>query len=37
METRHIMATGLTTQIDVDAMGVAWIVGANTKVKEVYA
>ena len=29
------MATGLTTQIEVDATGVAWIVGANTKVKEV--
>ena len=29
------MAAGLTTQIEVDAMGVAWIVGANTKVKEV--
>ena len=29
------MATGLTTQIEVDATGVAWIVGANTKVREV--
>ena len=29
------MAIGLTTQIEVDARGVAWIAGANTKVKEV--
>ena len=29
------MATGLTTQIEVDATGVAWIAGANTKVREV--
>ena len=34
-QTKHVMAAGLTTQIEVDAMGVAWIVGANTKVKEV--
>ena len=29
------MATGLTTQINVDATRVAWIAGTNTKVKEV--
>ena len=29
------MSTGLATHIDIDAMGVAWIAGANTKVKEV--
>ena len=29
------MATGLSTQIEVDAGGVAWIAGSNTKVKEV--
>lgn len=29
------MSTGLTTQIEVDARGIAWIAGANTKVKEV--
>ena len=29
------MSTGLTTQIEVDAGGVAWIAGANTKVIEV--
>ena len=29
------MATGLTTQIEVDARDVAWVVGANTKVKEI--
>lgn len=31
----NIMSSGLTTQIDVDARGVAWIAGANTKVREV--
>lgn len=29
------MSTGLTTQIEVDARGVAWVAGANTKVKEI--
>src|SRR2546426_12129168 len=29
------MSTGLTTQIEIDARGVAWVAGANTKVKEV--
>ena len=29
------MSTGLATHIDIDATGVAWIAGANTKVKEV--
>ena len=29
------MSTGLTTQIEIDARGVAWVVGANTKVKEI--
>src|SRR5438132_5520850 len=29
------MSTGLTTQIEIDARGVAWIAGANTKVKEI--
>ena len=29
------MATGLTTQIEVDGTGIAWIAGTNTKVKEV--
>lgn len=29
------MSTGLSTQIDIDAQGVAWIAGANTKVKEI--
>lgn len=29
------MSAGLTTQIEVDAKGVAWIGGANTKVIEV--
>ena len=28
------MSTGLTTQIELDAKGIAWIVTANTKVKE---
>ena len=28
------MSTGLTTHIDVDSSGVAWIAGANTKVKQ---
>src|SRR3989442_4214751 len=28
-------ATGLTTQIEVDGTGIAWIVGTNTKVKEI--
>ena len=26
---------GLTTQIEIDARGVAWVAGANTKVKEI--
>jgi len=29
------MAIGLTTRIEIDATGVAWIAGTNTKVKEV--
>src|SRR3989454_4074517 len=29
------MSTGLTTQIEIDARGVAWVAGANTKVIEV--
>ena len=29
------MPTGLSTQIEVDASGVAWIAGTRTKVKEV--
>ena len=29
------MSTGLSTQIDIDAKGVAWVAGANTKVKEI--
>jgi len=29
------MSTGLTTQIEIDAKGVAWVAGANTKVKEI--
>jgi len=29
------MSTGLTTQIEIDARGVAWVAGANTKVKEI--
>ena len=29
------MSTGLTTQIEIDAHGVAWVAGANTKVKEI--
>lgn len=29
------MSTGLSTQIEIDARGVAWIAGANTKVKEI--
>ena len=29
------MSTGLTTQIEIDARGVAWVGGANTKVKEI--
>ncbi len=29
------MSTGLTTQIELDARGVAWVAGANTKVKEI--
>jgi len=29
------MSTGLTTQIEMDARGVAWIAGTNTKVLEV--
>ena len=29
------MSTGLTTQIELDASGVAWVAGANTKVKEI--
>ncbi len=30
-----LMSTGLTTQIEIDARGVAWVAGANTKVKEI--
>src|SRR3989441_12414050 len=30
-----LMSTGLTTQIEIDARGVAWAAGANTKVKEI--
>jgi len=29
------MSTGLTTQIEIDAGGVAWVAAANTKVKEI--
>ena len=29
------MSTGLTPQIEIDARGVAWVAGANTKVKEI--
>ena len=29
------MSTGLTTQIEIDPRGVAWVAGANTKVKEI--
>src|ERR1700675_3364220 len=29
------MSTGLIAQIEIDARGVAWIAGANTKVKEI--
>ena len=29
------MVIGLTTRIEIDATGVAWIAGTNTKVKEV--
>jgi uncharacterized protein (DUF433 family) len=29
------MSAGLTTQIELDARGVAWVAGANTKVKEI--
>src|SRR5206468_8873771 len=29
------MAIGLTTRIEIDATGVAWIAGTNTKVKEI--
>lgn len=29
------MSTGLSTQIETDAAGVAWIAGSNTKVKEI--
>jgi uncharacterized protein (DUF433 family) len=29
------MSTGLTTQIEIDARGIAWVAGANTKVKEI--
>ena len=29
------MSTGLSTQIDIDAKGVAWVAGTNTKVKEI--
>src|SRR5258706_12041620 len=29
------MSTGLTTQIEIDARGVAWVARANTKVKEI--
>ena len=29
------MSTGLTTQIEIDARGVAWVAGTNTKVKEI--
>jgi uncharacterized protein (DUF433 family) len=29
------MSTGLTTQIEIDGGGVAWVAGANTKVKEI--
>ena len=29
------MSTGLTTQIEIDGAGVAWVAGANTKVKEI--
>src|ERR1700745_668754 len=29
------MSTGMTTQIEIDARGVAWVAGANTKVKEI--
>ena len=29
------MSTGLTTQIEIDGRGVAWVAGANTKVKEI--
>jgi uncharacterized protein (DUF433 family) len=29
------MSIGLTTQIEIDARGVAWVAGANTKVKEI--
>ena len=29
------MSMGLTTQIEIDATGVAWVAGANTKVKEI--
>ena len=32
--TEH-MPTGLSTQIEIDAAGVAWIAGTRTKVKEV--
>src|SRR5207237_3676036 len=35
-DTLHmLMSTGLTTQIEIDARGVAWVAGANTKVKEI--
>src|SRR5438876_10116838 len=29
------MVIGLTTRIEIDATGVAWIAGTNTKVKEI--
>ena len=29
------MASGLSTQIDIDAQGVAWVAGANTKVTQI--
>ena len=29
------MSTGLSTQIETDAQGAAWIAGSNTKVKEI--
>jgi hypothetical protein len=29
------MSTGLTTQIEIDARGVAWVARANTKIKEI--
>ena len=29
------MASGLTTQIEIDGAGFAWIAGTNTKVKEI--